>query len=384
MKLRDVAIRFRSRPLAPLSGIPLEAQFACLEELRRELTASYPSILIDRLVSIARRHGLDRFPEGFLVSGSLADRGPAGARARLRAIRRTASGQDAPPHPLFSDGFYRLCNPDVAATGTPAWAHYQVFGRSENRSPHPLIDVSHLAAWLPDTSRGSVVDEYLMIPDNWTADPGPYVDCQKFLLHGNWDGTTNPLVQIVTRRLGAPWVHQRLLLVDSDSDLPDVARLTAIGYLLSRSTARARLSRLWASSRTTALAGEHTATAEFVVVPGFFLGAAGGTVAEAATTTVSPDLTVVRLHTEYVGIRSGSSVPAEKLYFVDRELGADALRSLVEASPKGTAVAAFSGDQEATITALARELARTDLTVLPWGRQVRVTGATLGALPAGR
>ncbi|HEX4402422.1 MAG TPA: hypothetical protein VHZ98_13955 [Galbitalea sp.] len=356
-------------------GVPLEQQFACLAELRRELTASYPSVLSDRLLRIARKYGLDRFPEGFLVSGALADPGPSGARAALRQIRRNTPGHDGTFHPLFSNEFYRLCNPDVASSRVPPWVHYQVFGRAENRTPHPLIDVSHLAAWFPETSRGAILDEYLMRPSAWTADPGPYVDCQKFLLHGNWDGTTNPLVQIVRGRLIEPWVHQRLLLVDTSSGTPASARLTGIGYLLSRSTARSRLS----SVETWSAVPDPSPTlpATVMVVPGFFAGVAGHAVAVPSASMVSPDTTVIALPTEFLSVVSGATLPAPALRFIDRALAHGELRTLVRTAPSGAAIAPFSAAQDVALQELVLHENRSDLIVLGYGIQIRVTTDTL-------
>lgn len=352
-----------------------------LVELRAELAASYPAVGAAALLRIARRHRLDAFPPGFLVGGGIRDRGRDGAGAALRAAANGGSG-----HPLFSGGYYSLINPDVRAAGVSPWLHYQVFGRREGRSPHPLIDTATLSAWLPATLRPALVDEYLGDPVNWFAAPGPYVDPRSFVLHGNWDGNGHPLLQLL-KQLDGPWVHRRLMLVDSASNDDARARLVAATFLLTRS-GRSGLGALEIWDRHPATDGEQPATGAMTVVPGFFLGSSAGELRRPGNDVTSPDGTMVRLATGTIGLATGRAARATGLVFLEAPRRHEQLRELVQSAESGAAIAAHDRAQETAVRQLRRDLRRTDLTVLESGMQSRVlvSGAVriMEAVDAGR
>lgn len=376
MKSRLVDILTTGRVPKRLPPVSVEAELACLSALRVELGSSYPHIRTDRLLSIATSHGLDRFPTGFLVAGSVRGGGQKGARSMLDRVRESSNGTPVDVHPLFSQAFYALSNPDVASSGIVPWLHYQVHGRAEGRAPHPLINTEFLAAWMPGVPRKNLVDRYLIDSDFWLADPGPYVDCRKFMVDGPWDGVTNPLLQIVAGRLASPWVHSRLQLVDTDSRSEQVARLTGAAFLLGTTGARSRLATIetWGLSAT---AREPTKPSTFTVVPGSFLGADATALWSRPSLVLSPDSTVVRLPTELLSVRAGETARAARLVNLEGEFAHSRLSSLVSALPPRSAIAPFSFAQEESLGTIVAHSRIADLHVLPYGRQVRVEGATL-------
>ena len=343
-----------------------------LRELRDELKSSYPTVDARSLLRILGKHGRGEFPGGFLVGGSVADRSAAGARAILSSANRPGKPAKVPWHPLFSTPFYLAMNPDVARASVSPWLHYQVFGRAEGRSPHPLIDTRYLNAWLGTTARGDVVDEYLGSPLFWPAEPSPYVDSEKFMLSGRWDGTTNPLLQIVTEYPDDPWIHRRLMLVDSASRAPTAARMASIGFLLTRSAGALSEIATWTADER-----ESPTSTNFTVVPGFFLGSDGHRLYSAAADVVSADSTVVSLGTESVSVVTGARSTADELVFVTGHVDHDRLRALVASTNIATLVAPVSYAQEIALRQLRRDLGNTKLTVLEAGKQAQVTASRL-------
>ena len=348
-------------------------EHACLEVLRAELRRSYPKLEPDRLLNIAREHRLLQFPEGFLVAGDVSSE----AQPNLEAMAR-ADATSAQLHPLFSAAFYLLLYPDVAAAGVPAWLHYQVHGRAEGRSPHPLIDVDFLAVSVPEIPRQYLVDHYLSDPALWTADPGPYVECRRFMLAGKWDAATNPLLQIVAGQIGGPWIHERLLLVDSSSDDAAQARLTAAGYLLGVDT-RSRLAtvRLWPRTLS-----EPDASDRFTVVPGYFLGSLDRSHALTSTSVVSPDRTFVTLATELLSLTTGEEIQSSALIFIEGDQEHATLRKTVAAAQLGAAIATHSSVQAEALALIIEKLDRGDLRLLRCGYQTTVITPTLVRIAA--
>lgn len=331
----------------------------CLAELRGELAASYPAVSTRALLAIARRYGLDEFPAGFLVAGRLARRGADGARAHLAAALRGESG-----HPLFSPQYYGLTNPDVAAAGVAAWAHYQRFGRAEGRSPHPLIDPGTLGAALTDSLPRDVVDDFLGDRRAWFVDPGPYADVSSFVLSGRWSGSAHPTIELASQ-LDGPWVHSRLMLVDSRSSDDAQARLVAGAYLLTRGGGRSRLGRL--RDFETGSSEEGLAT----VVPGFLLARGEIEVERTGTLAVSPDGTAVRIAGGVVALAVTAPGTTTSLTYVTGTLARHELAALVRgvAATSGT-IAPVDRAQEIALRQLRRDLDLPGATVLEYGVQV--------------
>ena len=196
---------------------------------------------------------------------------------RIRAFLASPSPQGS-THRMaspFSSAYYLAVNPDVATAGASAWLHYQVYGRPEGRSPHPLFDTDFLAASMPGVRREDVIDEYVTCPARWVLDPGPYVDCLRFMLEGEWDGYTNPLQQIVSHYLGGPWIHHRLLLIDAASDSQARARLRGACALLTSNAPGSRFVevKFWALAHGKEFLASTEHETLCTVIPGYFLGA---------------------------------------------------------------------------------------------------------------
>ncbi|MET4703238.1 hypothetical protein [Frigoribacterium sp. UYMn621] len=374
MNSRFINLLTKGRVRKPLPLVSVEAELTCLSALRVELASSYPHIRTDQLLAIATEHGLDRFPIGFLVAGSIRGGGADSARSALDRVRGTSNGTPVTVHPLFSQAFYALANPDVASAGIVPWLHYQVHGRAEGRAPHPLIDTEFLAAWMPGVPRKNVVDHYLTDSDDWLADPGPYVDCRKFMVDGPWDGVTNPLLQIVAGHLVSSWVHARLQLVDTDSQSQQVARLTGGAFLLGTTGARSRLASIetWAVLEASK---EPTKASMFTVVPGSFLGADKRVLWSRPSLVLSPDSTIVRLPTEILSLRAGETTKAVRLLNLEGDFEHSRLAALVSALPPGSAIAPYTFAQEESLVDIVANSGIDGLHILPFGRQVRVESA---------
>ncbi len=308
------------------------------------------------------------------MTGGVRDRSPDGARAMLSRAADGVKSREIRWHPLFSAEYYDAVNPDIAAAGVSPWLHYHVHGRAEGRSPHPLIDSEFLAVSVSEVLRSEVIDRYLTSPRLWVFDTSPYVDCQKFVLSGNWDGVSNPLTQIVTHYLDSQWVRKRLMLVDSPS--PSAARARMIGstVLLTRNHPGSQFApiSIWAP-RSGAIqpSGEKTA-AEYTVVPGFFLGSRGKEVASHDGVRISPDSTVIRLVTEFLSVGSGRSVSSENLVYLTGPCVRGYLSEIVDSMDGPTFI---SPDSAAQALALAQVLETRDaphIEVLPYGVQVKV------------
>lgn len=358
---------------APSAPVDLEANRRCLDQLRSELAASYPAVSPRALVRIARKHGLERFPPGFLAPGGLNDRGPRGPRAFLSSLNRRAD-QARQHHVLFSADYYRLMNPDVAASSVAPWTHYQVFGRAEARSPHPLLDHATLSAALPGVLKPHVFDEYLANPDYWFADPSPYVDVGAFVVRGDWDGVTHPLMQLANQ-LEGPWVHRRLMLIDSGTDQRASARLVGAAYLLTREGGRSRLGRLQTWVRNADPVGGGPLT----VVPGFFLAQGSAELRRIGNAVLSPDSTVVRLREETIGLVVGKALKAERLIFLTGTRGFSELSELVRTA-EGAAIAPHDRSQEIALRQLRRDLGEMSVRVLEYGVQYRLVADDISIL----
>jgi hypothetical protein len=276
-------------------------------------------------------------------------------------------------HPLFSSDYYRLANPDLADAGVSLWSHYQVFGRNEERAPHPLIDLHFLVAGLGDIGFAEAIDWYLADPGLWATDPGPYVDCVRFMLFGEWDRVTHPLVQIVQEQLRSQWVHARLMLVDAASNVEATARLAGVGYLLSRHASRNRLSRFerWGPG------SESGESSEYTVVPGFLLAVGATLLSANGPSRVSPDESIVRLETEAVGIRTGAQHSTSSLIWLDGDLSRRRLASIVADAADDAVIAPRTSAQETSLRQLRRDTGRSGLTVLESGAQARISAESV-------
>jgi len=374
---KTVPIHIAGSTTGDASPVPAPAPDPALRELRDLLAASYPAIPVRALVRAARRRGLTSFPPGLLVAGSLSDRSAAGPSARLSAAARRRN--DGSLHPLFSAEYYATANADVGASGVSPWLHYQVFGRVEGRSPHPLVDVTHLSASLPGIRVPDAVDEYLARRELWVIDPGPYVDCLRFTLFGGWDPAQHPLQQIVSTQLRSHWVHQRLMLVDASSNDGAAARLAGVGYLLARNTNAGRFARVTTWSRDASPAPDR---GDYTVVPGFFLGVQGSELWADQHGVASQDSTVVRALAETISVENGQRITADQLVYVTAHLDREQLDSLVGSMESGV-IAPHNRAQEISLRQLRRDSGRPEVSILAVGVQAHVSGARLRLVDGG-
>lgn len=361
-----------------ISDMPQRARAdACVEAVRAYLASDYRGGGTRALMQIVERYGLDRFPEALLIDGRLDDRSARGARAGLESALTRESADSRDPHPLFSRDFYLLANPDVADSGILPWLHYQQHGYREARSPHPLLDADHMALEAPDIQRAEVIDRYLRNPDLWTIDTSPYVDCQRFILHGGWSGTSSPIGEIVRSGALDPWVHSRLIAIDADlgGSTPDALGLLI--FLLKSNHPRSMFSKvtLWRSpGRSSDLP---FSGGLFTVVPGFFVGLDGVAQWSDSRLAMSPDLSLVRLSDGLVGLEVGDRVTADELRFVRGVASRDHLERILDAEHGTLVVAPYSSTQESALRYLIEESGMRGVTVLPWGRQVRVAAKSI-------
>jgi hypothetical protein len=355
----------------------------CLRRLRQELTDSYPKVRVDALFEVLAECELTDFPEGFLLTARAGDTTESGARALLSQAADGTIARRLLWHPLFSSQFYDGANPDVAAAGVSPWLHYQVHGRAEGRSPHPLIDADYLAMSIPGIPRSEVIDEYLTSPKLWVFDPSPYVDCQKFILYGNWDGISNPLIQIASSQLDSRWVSRRLMIVDAASESAATARMLASGLLLTVNEPRSRLANVqyWRQkddAQTTNLAGEEMVPeTEYTVVPGFFIGAIDREIYSSPFVTMSPDSSVIRLPTEFASIAAGPLLRTTALICITSQLTHAELSGVLTEATGPSIIAAHTAAQTQALKILLSGLPLQDIGVLDFGVQARVVCGTL-------
>jgi hypothetical protein len=348
--------------------LPQENELECLREIRFDMAASYPRIRVFRIFRILRKFRVRRLPVGLLIDASSL--GVALMKLFKAQVPRLARRMAW--HPLFDSGAYLALYPDVASSRAAPWLHYQVFGRVEARTPHPFIDVDILSASMLGVPIGEVVDRYLALPETWTLDSSAYVDCQRFLLSGQWDGRSHPLVQLLTTQLHGPWVHHRLLLTDSTVADVNTARRIAVSTLLAKAGVTGRTSefKLWLEdpdvSQNDATAGLYT------VIPGFFLGLNGTALVANSAQVLSADASMIRLNGEFIGRVVGQVIKAQQLAYLNGPLSKEALRELLRGSPEDTVIAPSSMRQQLAVQLLIDELGCDAARVLEVGRQTRI------------
>jgi len=328
----------------------------CLDELRGSLADTRPFVDRGALRRILRRHGLGRFPDGFMVAG------PAGRGVIATLLRRARRGQE---HPLFSSAFYRAAYPDVATSAVDPWSHYQLLGRNEGRRPHPFIDPEHLARQMPGVRSADALDRYLVDASFWDADPSPYIDAARFRDEGPWDGRTPPLLQVLRDYPVDPWVRSRLGLIDL-ADARDPVAL-AIGVLGVRRPALARMTGVSAWRRN---GSTGRGPGAYRVIPGYFIADAAGEIASVGRMVESPDGTALRSPGHIVALDVREVRECRTLAFCAVELGPDGLAGLASELGAGDLAAPVSREQEEILRVAGIE-------TLPHGRQATVRAQSL-------
>lgn len=84
---------------------------------------------------------------------------------------------------LFDARYYRINNPDVAASGTEPWRHYVLYGAKEGRDPHPLFDTSWYVERNPDVVQSGLnpLYHFLKFGAAEGRDPHPLFDLKLYL-----------------------------------------------------------------------------------------------------------------------------------------------------------------------------------------------------------
>jgi hypothetical protein len=340
-----------------------------VEAVRASLTATFPGIDVREVLDIARRFGRDRLPAALMMEGSLADRSANGLAARLGDAADAGRPRRRDPHALFSTAFYDFLHPDVAAAGIAPWLHYQVFGVAEGVSPHFLLDIDYLAQSMPETPRSALIDDYLRVPSRWFASSSPYANVERFVLSGEWDHVSHPLIQILTTN--PHWLHPRLMMVDSAWGDDAQARLNGVGYLL---TALGPLSavgslRAWPTAAEALASRPDSSTV--TIAPGFVVAEDSGPAFALSRDALSRDHTILRLPTEHLAMRAGDDVEFERLVVLASQLDRDDLAEAVSTVTARDAIAPYTRSQERALIARG-----SGATVLPFGRQARVRSAS--------
>jgi len=381
--------RDRTPGRSALSKRSLNRADACIDAVRAQIARDDPLIAAEELLQIGMKHGVDRFPEALLIDGRLDDPSASGARAALTSALGRESDGSREPHPLFSRSFYLWANPDVADSSVPPWLHYQRYGYREARSHHPLLDMDYMTQWAPDVARSEVVDRYLRDPTLWTIDTSPYVDCQSYVLHGGWSGTSSPIGQIVRAGAGEPWVHPRLIAIDAAMADSTKDALGPVVLLLARNHPASMFSSVTMWRPAAHSPARPSYRGPFTVVPGFFIGSEGAELWSDSGLAMSPDLSLVRFSQGLVGLEVGDLVTVDELRFVCGALRRDGLAEMVDPGQGTVAVSPASWAQERALRYLVERSGAQGVTVLPWGHQVRVAagsirqaGPSAEALPA--
>jgi len=364
-----------SRKYSGQPRVSEDVELECVRRLRDELRSTYPEINVPALFHILKQFRLREFPAAFLMAGGVRDRSELGARSMLSHAADGEKSRAIHWHPLFSSEYYDAVNPDIAAAGVPPWLHYQVHGRAEGRSPHPLVDCEYLSVSVSEVLRSEVIDRYLTSPELWVFDTSPYVDCQKFVLSGDWDGVTNPLVQIVTHYLDSQWVRKRLMIVDAASASTARTRMIGSSVLLTKNKPGSQFAPLsiWATRSESAQPATAESAAEYTVVPGFFLGSHGRELWSVEGVRMSPDSTVIRLATEFLSLGVGRSLSTDVLVHVTGACLRGDLTRIVRAAAGPTAISPNSSAQELALTQIVEAFHASHVDVLPHGTQTRVT-----------
>lgn len=391
------ARRLRPRSRFALTKSSTDLADACIDAVRAQIAGQDGDLVSTAvLLQIGAQHGLDRFPEALLIEGLLDDPSENGAGAALKSALRRESVVSPDPHPLFSRAFYLWGNPDVASAGVSPWLHYQQNGYRENRSPHPLLDASYMMQWAPDVLRSEAIDRYLRDPALWTIDTSPYVDCQRYVLHGGWSGKSSPIGEIVRAGATEPWVHSRLIAIDADLGDSTTDARGGVLFLLARNHPRSLFSRITVWHPTVGnlglpSIGESRLGGLYTLVPGFFLGSGGVELWSDSGLAMSEDRSLVRFSNGLVGLEVGDLVTVDELRFVCGELRHEDLVEVVDPGQGTLAISPASWAQECALRYLVDESSTQNVTVLPWGRQSRVDAGSIrkvalsaDALPAWR
>jgi hypothetical protein len=157
------------------------------------------------------------------------------------------------------------------------------------------------------------------------------------------------------------------MLIDLAADAA-TARLAAFSSVLGAAPAGVRTPTLavWSDPAASEPAGP------FVVVPGFFAGAAGTRIWSDPDTAVSPDRTAVATREEVVTVTAGPRVAGSTLVLYTAHAGHAELSAAVRDADPATVFAPNSRAGEVALRRLCDDLGRPDVQVLTFGDQATV------------
>lgn len=341
-----------------------------LSDLRTEIKRASFFPLILRLSLVALRHKKSSFPPGFFVSGSFFNFGHKNACLSLwRRLRNRKSETDTAD--IFSGDFYLACNRDVEQAGWNPWLHYQMLGRFEGRSPHPLINPRFLANELK-VGISDAVDLYLSNEKNWFVAPSEYVDVWGFLRAGNSDGIRNPFVQMLEDGFVIePWVSQRLQIINLSLTKADSFQLEALAVIHSLNGARALWDEIRTIPRNDVRSAEELSRTSIYCIPGYGLFGESGTYLPCNSTLISPDKSTIVGPDKVIFIATEEKSMQSGLVFMTGNMSIENLDSVVRKLTKNSLVAPSSSVQEQVLRCLKLQI-NSEMEILPYGLQVAI------------
>jgi hypothetical protein len=192
---------------------------------------------------------------------------------------------------------------------------------------------------------------------------------------------------IVRDHLGGGWINERLMMIDAEPTVhsslaplssSDAARLLLIcaGILLFRNYSGSLTSsvRRWLVGD---LPDQGESGESFTVIPGFAVGRDSKVFLLAPRRLLSPDSSMITNETSCISLERGVALFAPKLIVVTGELAYSELVKLRDSLGPADAVAPFSLLQEEAMHSLFFAPKGSEILVLPWGQQARVTSPSL-------
>lgn len=279
-------------------------------------------------------------------------------------VRRPSEGL------LFDSFFYLIANQDVARSRVAPWVHYQLFGRVEGRSPHPLVDVTFLSKQM-GVPAPDALDIYLSCNKYWMLSPSPYFDIYAFTNSGQWDGFTNPLIQVIqTSLFDQRWIKTNSILIDagqSPSQEKDALAARVLG-ILNRGIAYSRSISL--ISRRDAVQTYNESSEIVRVVPGSWLVSREGVLQIGSEPLVlSEDHTLFATEDCIYALNATFPVVCMTLVVMKSEVSFEALKELMASSLEGAVIAPSSQIQFELLTYFNSTNPQRRIEILPLGEQ---------------
>lgn len=342
-----------------------------LSDLRAELKRPSFFPLVLRLSFIALRRRKTSFPPGFFVSGRLF--GFARRNACLRLWQRLRNRKtELVEADFFSGDFYLACNRDVEVAGWNPWLHYQLFGRAEGRSPHPLVNPRFLASEL-EVGLADAVDVYLSESDYWHVSPSEYVDVWGFLRAGKSDGIRHPFVQMLEDGFATePWVSQRLQIINLSLAGANAFELQALAVISSLNGAKALWQEIRVIRRRDVSNAEELSQKCLQCIPGFGLFGESGTYFPHGPSLISSDQSTVAGPDQVIFLAAEGKLVSSTLIYMTGNLSVETLEVILPNLKSNSAVAPSSLEQEQALRYLKSQM-KFDIQILAFGVKAAIS-----------